>query len=87
MSQNVGPMKAVTISLPSDIALELSREAARRSVSESEVVRSALVSAFAGPDAFARRALPFPALGNSGSNDISAHTESILGSEWGELLP
>ncbi len=76
-------MKRTTISLPDDLAARLEREAARRSVSASAVVRSALADALgAGPEG-ARRPLPFPALGGSGVADTSDRVEEILAREWG----
>lgn len=76
-------MKRITISLPDDIAARLEREAARRSVSASAVVRSALADALGAGGAGTRRPLPFPALGNSGVADTSERVEDILAREWG----
>jgi len=75
-------MKRTTISLPDDLALRLEREAARRSVSEAEVVRSALADALGDADG-ARRPFPIPVLGSSGRSDISERIEEILAEEWG----
>lgn len=76
-------MKRTTISLPDDLARRLEREAARRSVSEAEVVRSALAQLLGSADA-ARRPLPFPAFPNrTGETDVSERVEEILAEEWG----
>lgn len=76
-------MKRTTISLPDDLALRLQREAARRSVSEAEVVRAALAQVLGGSDP-GRRPLPFPAFSRgSGETDISHRIEEILAEEWG----
>ena len=71
-------MKRTTISLPDDLARRLEREAARRSVSEAEVVRSALTQLLGSADA-GRRPLPFPALATgSGRTDISMRIDEAL---------
>jgi len=76
-------MKRITISLPDDLAARLEREAARRSVSASAVVRSALADALGAGLEGTRRPLPFPVLGNSGVADTSQRVEEILAHEWG----
>lgn len=76
-------MKRTTISLPDDLALRVEREAARRSVSEAEVVRAALAQVLGGSEP-GRRPLPFPAFsGSSGETDTSERVEEILAEEWG----
>lgn len=70
-------MKRTTVSLPDDLALRLEREAARRSVSEAEVVRSALAQMLGG-NRSGRRPLPFPPLGDSGRSDISERFDEYL---------
>ena len=74
-------MKRTTISLPGDLALRLEREAARRSVSEAEVVREALTRHLGSAEA-PRRPLPFPPIGRSapGSN-ISMRVDEVLAEE------
>lgn len=73
-------MKRTTISLPDDLATVLQREAQRRRLSVSEVVRQALESQFGLVDG--RRRLPFVALGHSGQPDIAERIEEILAEEW-----
>ena len=73
-------MKRTTVSLPDDLALRLEREAARRSVSEAEVVRSALADALAGTDG-ARRPFPIPVLGSSDHTDTSERIDEYLAAE------
>jgi hypothetical protein len=71
-------MKRTTISLPEDLARRLEREAARRSVSEAEVVREALTEHLGSAEA-PRRPLPFPpASPGSGRTDISANIDAAL---------
>jgi len=78
-------MKRTTISLPDDLAHRLEREAARRSVSEAQVVRWALAQALGSADG-ERRPLPFPPFPNgSGETDVSTRIDEILAEErWGE---
>ncbi|HEV8635259.1 MAG TPA: CopG family transcriptional regulator [Chloroflexota bacterium] len=74
-------MKRTTVSLPDDVAWRLEREAKRREVSVSEVVRQVLSEHFdmlPGKP----RALPFAALGASGRSDVSERIEEILAQEW-----
>lgn len=74
-------MKRTTISLPGDLARRLEREAARRSVSEAEVVRAALTQHLGNAEA-ERRPLPFPpAYPGSGRSDISVRFDDVLAEE------
>jgi len=74
-------MKRTTISLPDELATVVQREARRRRLSVSEVVRQALESQFGLVDGQPRR-LPFVALGRSGQTDVSERVEEILAEEW-----
>jgi len=74
-------MKRITISLPDELATVLQREARRRRVSVSEVVRKALGSHFGLVDDRPRH-LPFVGIGRSGQPDIAERIEEILAEEW-----
>ena len=74
-------MKRTTISLPDDMAQALGREAHRQGTSVSAVVREALAKRLrlrADTD----RALPFAALGRSGTHDTARNADEILAKEW-----
>ena len=73
-------MKRTTISLPDELATVLQREARRRHLPVSEIVRRALEAQFGLADG--RRRLPFVALGRSGQADVSERVEEILAEEW-----
>jgi Arc/MetJ-type ribon-helix-helix transcriptional regulator len=73
-------MKRTTISLPDHLAARVEREAARRSVSASAVVRASLEETLGSTTD--RRPLPFRALGRSGHNDTSVRVDEILAEAW-----
>ncbi len=73
-------MKRTTITLPDELATAVEREAHRRRVSLSAVVREALVAhvGFAGGGV---RPLPFAALGDSGRRSTARDFEDVLAAE------
>jgi Arc/MetJ-type ribon-helix-helix transcriptional regulator len=73
-------MKRTTISLPDDLAAALEREARRRRLSVSHVVREGL-EAHLGRGAPTRR-IPFAAVGRSGTHDTARNVDRILEAEW-----
>ena len=77
-------MQRTTISLPDDLNAALRREARRRRVPVSRVVREAIEACF-GPGK-PRKELPFIALvqGDGPSNDAE-NIDAILAAEWTEL--
>lgn len=72
-------MTRTTISLPDDLARALKREARRRRVSLSQVMRDALESRFGRSGS---RKLPFVGIGNSGPNSTGRNFEEVLDAEW-----
>ena len=74
-------MKRITVSLPDTMAGALEREAHRRRVSLSEVVRESLAARMQVPGSEGR-ALPFAALGNSGHRSTARDFEEALALEW-----
>lgn len=74
-------MKRTTISLPDGLAAVLNREAGRRGVSVSQVVREAIEERL-GPSAGAGRKLRFAALGRSGHRSTARDLEDNLETEW-----
>lgn len=77
-------MKRITIAMPDDVAHAISREAKRRDVSTSEVIRVAVIAQLGLGTR--RRELPFANLGSSGEPDIAERMEEILAEEWGRDL-
>ena len=75
-------MKRTTVSLPDPVAEALNREASRRRVSVSQVVRESLTTTLAISEAGDVRPLPFAALGRSDGSGIAARAEDILDAEW-----
>jgi hypothetical protein len=73
-------MKRTTISMPDDLARAVEREARRRDISTSEVVRIALVAHLGIGEK--RRSLPFANLGSSGRSDTSSRIDEILAERW-----
>lgn len=73
-------MHRITVSLPEDLAATVADEAERRGTSVSEIVRGAIAGAFGGADD--PPALPFAALGRSGTTTTARDAEDILGKEW-----
>jgi predicted transcriptional regulator len=74
-------MRRTTISLPDDLAAALAREAHRRRLSVSYIVREALVAQL-GLESGKPRQLPFAALGRSGERNTARDFEEILAAEW-----
>lgn len=74
-------MKRTTITLPEELATAVEREAHRRRVSLSQVVREAL-AAQVGHVGDGPRQLPFAALGDSGHRTTARDFEEILAAEW-----
>jgi Arc/MetJ-type ribon-helix-helix transcriptional regulator len=74
-------MKRTTVSLPEDLEELLVREARRRGLSISEVVRAALLQHLANSGK--QKNLPFVGLGRSGSKNTARNAEAILAKEWG----
>ena len=72
-------MMRITITLPQDLAQALAREARRRSVSASEIVRAALAG-YLGVGA--PRDLPFAAVGRSGQRTTGRDMEELIRAEW-----
>jgi predicted transcriptional regulator len=75
-------MRRTTISLPDRLADAVDREARRRRVPVSQVAREALENRY-GWGSEGRRALPFVALGRSGTHTTARDIEAILDAEWG----
>lgn len=73
-------MKRTTVSLPEDLAGALEREARRRRVPVSRVVREGL-EAHLGRSAV-KREIPFAAVGRSGQRDTARNVDRILEAEW-----
>jgi hypothetical protein len=71
-------MMRLTVSLPDEVVVRLKREARRRRIPVSQLVRAALEPV--QPDR-ARR-LGFAAIGRSGHRDTSRHVDDILRAEW-----
>jgi predicted transcriptional regulator len=74
-------MKRTTVTLSDDLATVVQREAQRRRLSVSEIVRQALEAQFGIADGQPRR-LPFADLGRSGQPAIAERVEDILAEEW-----
>lgn len=78
-------MHRTTISLPEDLAGALEREATRRRVSVSQVVREA-IEARLGWSSDQPRELPFAALGTSGLPGIARDDEAHLAEHWPDAI-
>ena len=74
-------MKRTTISLPEALAAALNREARRRRVPVSRVVREAIEERL-GLAAGQRRKLPFIGIGRSGYRTTARDVDKILEEEW-----
>jgi Arc/MetJ-type ribon-helix-helix transcriptional regulator len=74
-------MKRTTISLPNGLADALEREARRRRLPVSHVVREGL-EAHLGRTGD-RREIAFAAVGRSGRHDTARNVDAILAAEWG----
>jgi predicted transcriptional regulator len=73
-------MKRTTISLPDDVADAVEREARRRRVSVSYVVRETLAQRLGRTTG--RRELAIAALGRSGHRTTARDAEEVLAAEW-----
>lgn len=73
-------MKRTSISLPDDLAAATEREASRRRVPVSQVVREALYARLGRPEE--PRVIPFAALGRSGHHTTARDVDEILAAEW-----
>jgi Arc/MetJ-type ribon-helix-helix transcriptional regulator len=73
-------MKRITVSIDDDLAVIAQREAHRRRVSVSAVVRDALTAQL-GVMPGRPRQLPFAALGDSGHRSTARDFEEILAAE------
>jgi predicted house-cleaning NTP pyrophosphatase (Maf/HAM1 superfamily) len=72
-------MKRTTVKVPDDLDARLRHEAARRSVTISEISREAL-EAYLGAGS-SRRRLGAAGVGHSGRSDVSERIEEILATE------
>ena len=73
-------MQRITTSLPDDLAAALVREARRRRISVSQLVREILGASLGkGPQ---ERRLSFIGLGRSGYRSTAREIEAILATEW-----
>jgi metal-responsive CopG/Arc/MetJ family transcriptional regulator len=73
-------MKRITMSLPDDLAAATEREASRRRIPVSQVVREALQDRLGQRDV--ARTIPFAALGRSGHRTTARDVDQILAAEW-----
>lgn len=74
-------MKRTTVSLPDDLAIAAEREARRRRVSVSELVRRALAEHLGMRDG-KPRTIPFAGVADSGYRHTARDFEEILAAEW-----
>ena len=75
-------MKRITMSLPDELAAATEREASRRRVPVSQVVREALQARLGQSDG--SRVIPFAALGRSGHHTTARDVDEILAAEWND---
>jgi metal-responsive CopG/Arc/MetJ family transcriptional regulator len=73
-------MQRITTSLPDDLAAALVREARRRRISVSQLVREILGASLG--KAPQERRLSFIGLGRSGYRSTAREIEAILATEW-----
>lgn len=73
-------MKRTTISLPDELAAALEREAKRRRLPVSQVVREGIEAHLGRHDG--PRRIPFAAIGHSGHRDTARNVDAILAAEW-----
>jgi len=73
-------MKRTSVSLPSELADALEREARRRRMPVSGLVREGLEAYLGRPTG--RRKIPFAAVGRSGRRDTARNVDAILEAEW-----
>lgn len=73
-------MKRITVSLPGELAAAVEREAHRRRVSVSHVIRERLKANWeSGPE----RHIPFASVGRSGTTDTARRIDEVFVREWG----
>ena len=75
-------MLRTTVTVPDELGLILDREARRRNVSVSALVREA-IGAYLGLTETKPRRLPIAALGRSGRRHTARDAEKLLAAEWG----
>lgn len=73
-------MKRTTISLPDDLAGAVEREARRRRVPVSQLIREGLEIQLGRQPGLRR--IPFAAIGRSGTHDTARNVDAILEAEW-----
>jgi hypothetical protein len=76
-------MNRTTISLPPDVDAALRREARRRRVPVSQIVREAIETRLGMGER--RKKLPFIGIVNSGRDDIAENFDAHLEAEWAKL--
>ena len=72
-------MKRITISLPEELGSAVEREAHRRRVPVSQVIRERLEAKW---ETGSKRKIPFAAVGRSGTHDTARRVDEILAQEW-----
>lgn len=75
-------VRRITITLPDELAAALQREARRRALPASTIVRDALTAYLWPGNTDDQRALPFAALGRSGHADTARAMDDLLEHEW-----
>lgn len=75
-------MKRITISLPDDLGAAVEREARRRRLPVSQVIRERLESDL-GVGGTARQ-IKFAAVGRSGQHDTARRVDEIIEAEWAD---
>jgi Arc/MetJ-type ribon-helix-helix transcriptional regulator len=73
-------MKRTTISLPDELASAVEREARRRRIPVSQLVREGLVAQLGRSSGV--RKIAFAAVGRSGKHDTARNVDAILEAEW-----
>jgi predicted transcriptional regulator len=75
-------MNRTTISLPDDLAAAVQREARRRDIAISRLVREAIEAQLGRGGG--RRPLAFARLGRSGQHDNARNADALLAREWSD---
>ncbi len=75
-----------TVTLPSDVFDCLRREAKRRRVSVSQVVREALQAHLDIPKAGGKRVIPFAGIFASGQPDFAQRLDEYLAESWVDAI-
>ena len=73
-------MRRITISLPEELGAAVEREARRRRVPVSRVIRERLEQGLGGRGE--ARKITFAAVGRSGQRDTARRVDAILEAEW-----